>query len=249
MSGTLTTGPVAPATPPSAEEAMALRLYPSSSGAPETLLGSEGDERAARMFPSSAPKQPPRDPATLTTGENAAAGTPAQSEGQPPNVADVRPEHIKAAIPSEIAELRRTSPDARADALYGDTPHDAIAEAFKGAEGLSDDTRKAVATEFSRMARDLSLDDSDVRYVIQRRQELAAAPLDRDTGLKQTVELISREFGPDKVVDAFNGAAALARRDPRVARFIESTGLANDPKLVVILAKRAIAERGRGRLK
>lgn len=235
------------------------RMFPSSAPAQvesKPAPATAEEARAARMFPSSAQPVAPVTAPTLATDDAAkpVAGDAKPTPGKPvapaaPTLASGgetnRPGEIF--IPPEIANLRAEDPEAQAERLYGETPHDAIVKAVAADVGTPEHLRTAeVAVEWSKIARDIGIDDAETQYVVNRIAQLREAPIDRDTALKTAMDALARQF--DDPVKAFNDAAALARRDSRVARLLDRTGLGNDADTIVMLAKRAYNQRIRGRL-
>lgn len=167
---------------------------------------------------------------------------PSASDGQAPGVGDT---------PDNIAEMRAQGPQA----LYDDAKRFQSEGIEEGMESMLDrlgveepDRREGMAAEWRRVFGDMALRDGDAGELVGlANQALKEGGPGQEGALEARAELRQR-YGKDGAQRKLADAQALAQRDPRLADFLEKTGLSNHPRVVELMADRAQNERTKGRL-
>lgn len=155
-------------------------------------------------------------------------------------------------VPSNIEALRASTPPTRAEKLYDAAPPAPLAQFV---EANSDPTAprasvQAVALEITAMAKDCGLDDGELAAMMNRApaaQKLA--PDEAQRAQRKAMDLLRAEHGPEGADKALAEAKRLIARDPRMANFMQRSGLGNDPETVALFARKARTQRGMGRLR
>ncbi len=105
--------------------------------------------------------------------------------------------------------------------------------------------------EFSSIVADHGASHADVREFLQDYREFSEAKLTeahKQEFLADAIQGMKEKYG-DGWEGAWDAAAALARRDPRVAKMLVESGLGADRKTVMRFAEEALRQRNDGRLK
>jgi hypothetical protein len=174
-----------------------------------------------------APPAPPSEPAPLSFPSM-------QEPGERPAVE----------IPAEIRELRESDRP-----FY--SPQKTYAQAIPD---HPDDTPElqAVRVEGREIMSDLGMSDGEARDVVS----IMSTELANGIPTDETIESWGREATQEtfrrygKAAEArLEDARLLVRRDPRVRRLLDQTGLGSHPKVVAMMIERARSERSRGRLR
>jgi hypothetical protein len=154
-------------------------------------------------------------------------------------------------VPDNIAALRAadTSPEAR---LYGPTVHEGVLDALKVTQPTAaDDVVRAQALEWGQVARDVGASHEDVGLVVStiRRFDIEPPTIEQEATMRtQAFKALDDAFGKD-APRALALARALAHRDSRLLEMLDKSGAGNDPKVLVAMARLALSEEMRGRLK
>lgn len=158
-----------------------------------------------------------------------------------------------ATAPGEVQALRDGDIARKlhpADKLY---PADALRElALATNPGGTGADLKQQQTELANVAADLGFDTDDVRTLARLARTNAARPptADEQQAHRRTALAELRRLHGDEGFDqAVKDAKTLTMRDPRFAAYLDRTGLANHPQVVLRMAELGRSERMRGRIK
>jgi len=188
-----------------------------------------------------APASPaPSAPSAFLGGQGAAAGDGAGNLKKP-----------EVDVPLAVQELRKG--DAARQLFTGASMHGELREDFERMVDpmLPEADRGARVAELSEMVADFNASHADVRMLLDHARTLARelpSPEQETEMQHQCREALRDRYGRDAEQVA-EDARLLVARDPRLAEWLEETGLGNVPDVVLRFAELARSERGRGRLK
>lgn len=115
---------------------------------------------------------------------------------------------------------------------------------------LPPEAAETAGAELRRMAGDIGLSSPELRDVVAVAKGIDRSPPDEateDRWRSEATHELSHRYGP-QAHEALTLARALVARDPRMGAVLESLNLGNHPRVVMLLAERAYAERKAGRL-
>jgi hypothetical protein len=153
-------------------------------------------------------------------------------------------------VPPHIAELRKADADR---AFFTEPPvsASAVASYLEAAKGhVPDEQIAAAALELREIAADLDFTDADVTHVLDLARAARSEPLTpelHERWHQQAADALQRQYGTD-APRALDLARQLAKRDPRVLRMLNESGLGSHPDVVLRFAEKARALQARGRL-
>ncbi|MEW5882087.1 MAG: hypothetical protein AB1761_16785 [Pseudomonadota bacterium] len=152
------------------------------------------------------------------------------------------------AVPDAVRQWREQNYSA-ADRLY-DAPLGAVATAVRTVAGLPEGAHEPLARELSAIARDTGFAFAEALEDFDRaaREVHALDDTGRAALRERALAALRTAFG-DRADAALQAAQALVARDPRVGRILDSTGAGDSPRLVIRLAREALAQRAAGKLK
>lgn len=162
-----------------------------------------------------------------------------KDEQQPP--VQITPEAVRAAIPPEILEQRKTNERV----LYGAQAEFAKSIPDSDFRSLEPLAREAVAGELREMAADLGLVPADIPDLTKALNNPPMTEEARISAREQAVALLNQNFGHG-AYQAWLDARRFVAADPRRAAILERAG--DDPKTVLRIAKLAQQAKVAGRL-
>lgn len=235
------------------DAARAATLYPSSAPSPEPFpaLAINGDPQpeapepagatspdATKLYPDS-PEAEPSLPPKVQGDKRLSAPPP------PLDVEKHLPDDIKN-LRSEDAERRLYSPQQTYSNVI---PDDMFEQHGTVPVEISPEVQTAIIREYRELAADTGLSHDDVQLLKDRTMALHASPVSQEQQQAEARQRLAAEFGPEGVANALKAANALLNRDPRVRALLQGWGLGDDPDTVVLVARAAVRERTKGRLK
>lgn len=224
---------------PTADQLATAAARPSMTPEERAAMKDGNDAAAAAESAAAAAESAAADKVTAekVAAEKSAAETPTK-EGE-----------FKIQVPDNVAELRKGDSARKlygAEGTYKGT--DGLEATFEGAE-LPAEHQAAAIKEFREMAADLQLEPNQFRDVVPLIKQYFENPPDAKTEgeWRKSAQLeLERVYGSkEEAAKAANLARELVKRDPRVARILDETGLGSHPQVVILLAERARTIAGR----
>ncbi len=206
------------------------------------------DDMAAAMYGEEQPTQKPVQKPPQKKIEFHEARTKEEMAEEVYGERNAPPEavnRIEASIPEEVRKLREAD---TARNFYGPpTPSDQLVSSLDEVAKLVDDTdtaapevRKAEATEWLNVGRDMGFEASDVQQVVNI-AKTALPGLDQakvQEWRDETDRQLAEKYG-DEADKMLQHAQALVARDPRLDQFLGRTRLGNHPVIVMRIVEKA----------
>ncbi len=166
--------------------------------------------------------------------------TPPSETEQAEILSQPTPGHVVAMRNEDLA--RRMYPN---NSEFGSVVPD---NAFDGAD-LPASKRSAAVANLRGMFADTGLAPAEAAGLFNRAAIVRSEGKSTEQQVKAARGELDRIFGKDGSDQALADARKLITRDPRLAKWIESKGLGNDPETIVQFARQARSQRYAGKLK
>lgn len=168
---------------------------------------------------------------------------------------DATPKPVDRAPNAEVEELRAADPTRK---LYAD--HEQFGPNGGALRDLalianpagSSESLQAQQVAMGAVFTDIGMGRDDVRQLATFAARYVAqppTPEEKAAHERTALKELREQYGDAGFADALQGAKRLVLRDPRLAEFLDKTGLGSNPWVISRMADLARVQRGRGRLK